>query len=45
MEREATITITTKALSAEEPKWSMMMAKNVRHMVSWAMETLADMPK
>ncbi|CAM6069356.1 unnamed protein product [Sphagnum tenellum] len=29
MEREAAVTITTKATSIEEPKWTTMMAKNV----------------
>jgi len=45
IEREATATITTKATSTEEPKWTMMMAKNVRQMVSRAVETLVDTPK
>jgi hypothetical protein len=32
IEREATVTVTvtTKATSAEEPKWTMVMAKNMR---------------
>jgi hypothetical protein len=45
IEREATTTVTTKATSAKEPKWTTMMAKNVRQMVSRAVETLADAPK
>jgi hypothetical protein len=45
IEREATATVTTKAMSAEEPKWTTVMAKNVRQVVSRAVETLADAPK
>jgi hypothetical protein len=45
MEREATLAITTKAASTEEPKWTTMMAKNVRQVVSRAVETLVDVPK
>jgi hypothetical protein len=45
MEREAVATITTKVASTEEPKWITVMAKNVRQVVSQAMETLADAPK
>jgi hypothetical protein len=45
IEREAIITVTTKATFAEEPKWTTVMAKNVRHVVNRAMETLAHMPK
>ncbi len=30
MEREATTTLTTKAMFTEEPKWTTVMAKNVR---------------
>jgi hypothetical protein len=30
MEREAATVITAKATFAEEPKWTMVMAKNVR---------------
>ncbi|CAK9222524.1 unnamed protein product [Sphagnum troendelagicum] len=45
IEREATITVTTKATSAKEPKWTMVMVRNVRQVVSRAMETLADTPK
>jgi hypothetical protein len=45
MECKATATVTTKATFAEEPKWTMMMAKNVRQMVSRVVETLANAPK
>jgi hypothetical protein len=34
IQREATATVTTKATSAEEPKWTTVMAKNVRQVVS-----------
>jgi hypothetical protein len=37
MECEAVVTVTAKATSAEEPKWSTVMAKNVRQVVSRAM--------
>jgi hypothetical protein len=45
IEREATTTVTTKATFAEEPKWTTVMAKNVRQVVSQIVETLADVPK
>jgi len=45
IEHEATSTITTKATSAEEPKWTTMMAKNMCQVVSRVVETLADAPK
>lgn len=45
MEREVVATITTKATFAEEPKWTMVLAKNVHQVVSRAMETLVDAPK
>jgi hypothetical protein len=45
MEREATVVITAKAASAEKPKWTMVMAKNVRQVVSRVVETLVDAPK
>jgi len=38
-------TVISKAASTEEPKWTIMMAKNVHQVVSQAMETLAHMPK
>jgi hypothetical protein len=45
MEREVVVALITNAASAEEPKWTMVMAKNVRQVVSRALETLVGMPK
>ncbi len=45
MERKVTTVVTTKVASTKEPKWTMVMAKNVRQVVSQVVETLADMPK
>jgi hypothetical protein len=45
IERKATAIVTTKATSAKEPKWTTVMAKNVRQVVSRAVETLVDAPK
>jgi len=45
MECEAVAAITAKVASAEEPKWTMVMAKNVRQVVSWGVETLVNTPK
>ncbi|CAM6016715.1 unnamed protein product [Sphagnum balticum] len=45
MERKAAEAIIAKATFAEEPKWTMVMAKNVRQVVSQAVETLANVPK
>jgi hypothetical protein len=45
MERGATMAITTKATSMEEPKWTTMMVKNVHQVVNRAVETLADATK
>jgi hypothetical protein len=45
MEREEAAIVTTKVTSMEEPKWTMMIAKNVHQVVSRAVETLADTPK
>jgi hypothetical protein len=45
IEREAIATVTTKATSVEEPKWTTVMAKNVRQVVSRVVETLTDVPK
>jgi hypothetical protein len=39
MERKAATAVITKAASTEEPKWTTMMAKNVRQVVNQAMET------
>jgi hypothetical protein len=45
MEHEAIVVITTKVMFAEEPKRTMVMAKNMRQVVSRAVETLANAPK
>jgi hypothetical protein len=45
MERKAAATITAKVVSTEKPKWTTMMAKNVRQVVNRVVETLADVPK
>jgi len=45
IEREATTTVTTKATYEEEPKWTTVMAKNVRQVVNQAVETLTNAPK
>jgi hypothetical protein len=45
IECEATAIVATKAMSAEEPKWTTVMVKNVRQVVNQAMETLVDTPK
>ncbi len=45
IECEATTIVTTKVMFAEEPKWTMVMAKNVRQVVSQAVETLTYAPK
>ncbi|CAK9274137.1 unnamed protein product [Sphagnum jensenii] len=45
MEHKVAPSITTKVVSAEKPKGTTMMAKNVRQVVSQAMETLIDVPK
>jgi hypothetical protein len=34
MEREATVAITAKAMPTKEPKWTMVMAKNMHQVVS-----------
>jgi hypothetical protein len=38
MERKAATIITTKAASTKKPKWTMVMAKNMRQVVNRAME-------
>jgi hypothetical protein len=38
------MTITSKATSTKEPKWTMMMAKKVCQVVSKAVETLVTRP-
>ncbi len=45
LERKATTAITSKVVSTKEPKWTTMMAKNVRQVVNRALETVADTPK
>jgi hypothetical protein len=45
MEREVATVVTAKATSAKEPKWTTVMAKNMRQVVSRAVETLANAPK
>jgi hypothetical protein len=45
MAREAAMGITTKVAYVEEPKCTIVMAKNVRQVVNRAVETLADVPK
>jgi hypothetical protein len=45
MECKAAMVVITKAMYMEEPKWTMMLAKNVCQVVSWVVETLVDAPK
>jgi hypothetical protein len=45
MEHEASAAVSAKATFTEEPKWTMVMAKNVHQVVSWVVETLVDVPK
>jgi hypothetical protein len=45
MEHEAITVVLAKAASVEEPKWTMVIAKNVHQMVSRVVETLGDVPK
>jgi hypothetical protein len=45
MEREAVAAVTAKATFTKDPKWTMVIAKNVRQVVNQTMETLADVPK
>jgi hypothetical protein len=45
MECEAAAIVTAKAASMEEPTWTTVIAKNVRHMVNWAVEIVANAPK
>jgi molybdopterin-biosynthesis enzyme MoeA-like protein len=42
---EAIATVTTKATFAKEPKWTMVMPKNVHQVVSRAVETMVNAPK
>jgi hypothetical protein len=45
MECKATTIVTAKAVLTEKPKWTTMMAKNVRQVVSRAVENLTNVPK
>jgi outer membrane receptor for ferrienterochelin and colicin len=45
MEHEAATTVTAKVASSKEPKWTIMMAKNVHQVVNRGVETLVDVPK
>jgi hypothetical protein len=45
IECEVTTTVTTKATFTKEPKWTTVMAKNMRYIINRAVETLADAPK
>jgi hypothetical protein len=45
MERKAAIVITAKVAFVVDPKWTTVMAKNVRQVISRAVETLVDTPK
>jgi hypothetical protein len=45
MEHETATTVIAKVGFAKEPKWTMVMAKNVHQVVSQAMKTLANAPK
>ncbi|CAM6053232.1 unnamed protein product [Sphagnum tenellum] len=45
MECEVTTTFIADIAFVNEPKWTTMMAKNVRQVVSEDLETLADVPK
>jgi ATP-dependent helicase/DNAse subunit B len=45
MERKVAVVVTTKVVSAEEPKWTTLMAKNMCQVVSQVVETLINTPK
>jgi hypothetical protein len=45
IEREAVAIITAKAAFVEEPKWSTVVAENMRQGVNRVVHTLADAPK
>jgi hypothetical protein len=45
MEREVVAVITAKFAYANEPRWTIVMAKNMRQVVNQAVETLANAPK
>jgi hypothetical protein len=45
MEHKAAVVVAAKAMFVEEPKWTMVMAKNVHQVVSRIAKTMADVPK
>jgi hypothetical protein len=45
MEHKVATVVTTKVAFAEEPKWTKVMAKNLRQVVNQVVETLVDTPK
>jgi hypothetical protein len=45
MECEAVVVVIAKVAFAKEPKWTIVMAKNVRQVVNWVVDTLANTPK
>ncbi len=45
MECEVAVVVTVKVAFTKELNWTMVIAKNVRQVVSWAMETLVNVPK
>jgi hypothetical protein len=45
MEFKAAAVVTAKAMFVEEPKWTMVIAKNVRQVINQAMKTVVDAPK
>jgi hypothetical protein len=42
MEREVVVALIVSVASVKKPKWTTMMAKNMRQVVNRAVETLAD---
>jgi hypothetical protein len=45
MEHEAATAVIAKAVFEKEPKWTTVMAKNVRQVVNRVVETMANKPK
>jgi hypothetical protein len=45
IERQVTAVVIVKAAFTEKPKWTTVMAKNMRQVVSQAVETQVDAPK
>jgi hypothetical protein len=45
MEHKAVVVVTSKTASVEEPKWTMVVAKNMCQVVSQVVETMVDVPK